>query len=94
MRVLCCADAGADIHSWTDSSTDYDLVQTAANGADTEAVVKLVEAGANWKLPVGKRIQAGLVFYAPEILSINVPNLKVCDCVWLCVLCIISSSPP
>jgi len=77
LRTSLTADAGADIHEWVDPNTDYDLLQSAANHGDVEAVIKLVEAGANWKLPVGQRVVGGSIFYVPEILTVHVPHLKV-----------------
>jgi hypothetical protein len=53
------------------------MVQTAANTVNLDAALKLVEAGCKWQLPKGQRVQDGYVNYAPEILSIESPNLKV-----------------
>jgi hypothetical protein len=48
----------------------YDIVQTAANGGHLEAVVKLVEAGASWRLPRGQpRVDGVTLLYVPEILQ-------------------------
>jgi hypothetical protein len=72
------ADAGADYSTFLDKDTDYDLVQTAANNGQFEAVVKLVEAGASWRLQRGQqRVMAGSIYYVPEMLAINKPGLKV-----------------
>lgn len=76
MRVHL-ADAGADLHSFRNPETGYDLVQTAANLDNMDAALKLVEAGCKWQLPKGQRVLDGFVHYAPEILSINSPTLKV-----------------
>jgi hypothetical protein len=49
--------------------TGYDIVQTAANGGQFEAVVKLVEAGASWRLGRGQsKVMAGSIYYVPEML--------------------------
>jgi hypothetical protein len=73
-----CADAGADWTTYQCEDTDYDLVQTAANAGQFEAVVKLVEAGASWRLPKGQpRVANKCVYYVPDILNINKPTLKV-----------------
>ncbi|WIA41848.1 hypothetical protein OEZ86_009174 [Tetradesmus obliquus] len=78
MQILL--DAGADFSSFIQEGTDYDydLVQAAANAGQFEAVVKLVEAGASWRLARGQpRIKDGIVYYVPEMLCINKPGLKV-----------------
>ncbi|WIA41847.1 hypothetical protein OEZ86_009173 [Tetradesmus obliquus] len=76
MQILL--DAGADFASYVDEDTDYDLVQSAANAGQFEAVVKLVEAGASWRLARGQqRLMAGYCFYVPEILSLSKPGLKL-----------------
>jgi hypothetical protein len=63
--LLFRADAGADYSSLINEFTGYDMVQNTANGGQFEAVVKLVEAGASWRLPTGHpRTMAGSVFYA------------------------------
>jgi hypothetical protein len=79
MSVLCCADAGADFSTYVNEHTGYDLVQDAANAGQFEAVVKLVEAGASWRLGRGQaRVGAnGSIFYVPEILSVQKPGIKV-----------------
>lgn len=71
------ADAGADLHNYRNLETDYDHVQTAANKCNMDAALKLVEAGCKWQLPKGQRVLGGSIYYAPEILTTNVPNLKV-----------------
>jgi hypothetical protein len=71
------ADAGADLHSWRDEGTGYNLVQTAANMQDVDAALQLVEAGCKWQLPKGQRVLGNAIFYAPEILTTHSPNLKV-----------------
>jgi hypothetical protein len=77
-RFLTAADAGADYASYLDEDTEYDLVQTAANNGQFEAVVKLVEAGASWRLQRGQqRLMGGFVYYVPEMLSLNKQGLKV-----------------
>jgi hypothetical protein len=76
--VTPAADAGADYSSYINEDTEYDLVQTAANNGQFEAVVKLVEAGASWRLQRGQqRVVGGCVNYVPEMLCINKPGLKV-----------------
>jgi hypothetical protein len=76
--LFLSADAGADFVSYIDEDTEYDLVQSVANAGHFEAVVKLVEAGASWRLAKGQqRVMAGSVFYVPEMLCINKPGLKV-----------------
>lgn len=75
--LLPGTDAGADFTSWQDSQTDYDVLQTAANKGYVEICLKLVEAGAKWQLPKQQRMIGGSVYYAPDILAITVPNLKV-----------------
>jgi hypothetical protein len=66
------ADAGADHSSYVNEHTGYDMVQNAANGGQFEAVVKLVEAGASWRLPKGHpRVVQGAIWYVPEILSVQ-----------------------
>lgn len=48
--------AGADIHNCIDPRPkmyNYSIVQTAANNGHLEAVVKLVEAGASWRVARG-----------------------------------------
>jgi hypothetical protein len=48
------------------------MVQTAANAGHFKAVVKLVEAGASWRLAKGQqRVMGGSVFYVPEILRLK-----------------------
>jgi hypothetical protein len=49
--AAAAADAGADFSSFRAPGTGYSLVQAAAHQGQYEAVVKLVEAGANWRLP-------------------------------------------
>jgi hypothetical protein len=72
------ADAGADFASFKDQQTGYDIVQHAASMGQFEAVVKLVEAGASWRLAAGQqRGAAGAIRYVPEILSSKVSGLKV-----------------
>ncbi|KAF6261828.1 ankyrin repeat-containing domain protein [Scenedesmus sp. NREL 46B-D3] len=76
MQILL--DAGADPCSYINEHTGYDMVQNAANGGQFEAVVKLVEAGASWRLARGHpRVIGGSLWYVPEILSIQKPGLKV-----------------
>jgi hypothetical protein len=54
------------------------MVQNAANAGQFEAVVKLVEAGASWRLGKGQpRTTPGAIWYVPEILSVQKPGLKV-----------------
>jgi hypothetical protein len=53
------------------------MVQNTANAGQFEAVVKLVEAGASWRLVKGQRNVGGSVYYVPEILSAQKPGLKV-----------------
>jgi phosphoglycerol transferase MdoB-like AlkP superfamily enzyme len=70
--LLLCADAGADPSSYVNEHTGYDMVQNAANLGQFEAVVKLVEAGASWRLPKGHpRVVEGAIWYVPEILSVQ-----------------------
>jgi hypothetical protein len=57
--------------------TGYDMIQNTASAGQFEAVVKLVEAGASWRLAKGQRDMAGSGFYVPEILSAQKPRLKV-----------------
>jgi hypothetical protein len=45
-----------------DKDPSYDIVQTAANSGHLEAVVKLVEAGASWRLPRGQALVDGIFF--------------------------------
>jgi hypothetical protein len=68
-----CTDAGADLSTYVNEYTGYDMVQNAANVGQFEAVVKLVEAGASWRLPKGHPCVGanGLVFYVPKILSVQ-----------------------
>eukprot|EP00775_Hariotina_reticulata_P004639 gene4639-4892_t len=73
MDILLGAGAKVD---YMDRDTDYNLVQAAANKGHFEAVVKLVEAGANWRVG-SRRLIDGSVYYAPDILTINVPSLKL-----------------
>ncbi|KAF6261819.1 ankyrin repeat-containing domain protein [Scenedesmus sp. NREL 46B-D3] len=76
--VQILLDAGANFASYVDNDTGYDLVQSAANAGQFEAVVKLVEAGASWRLARGQqRVVNGSIFYVPEILSIQKPGLKL-----------------
>lgn len=72
------AGAGADFTSYIHPNTKYDILQSAANSGHLDAVVKLVEAGAPWRLPKGQRVQDGSVFYAPEMITIERPAVKVC----------------
>jgi hypothetical protein len=75
---LYCTDAGADLCSYVSEHTGYDLLQNTANSGQFEAVVKLVEAGASWRLQWGQaRTTSGAVWYVPEILSVVIPGLKV-----------------
>lgn len=75
---FCAADAGADWWSYLDEHTGYDIVQTAANNGHFDVVLRLVEAGAPWRLARGQqRVRDGSVYYVPEMLNINVPSLKV-----------------
>jgi hypothetical protein len=70
-----CTDAGADFDSFVNEHTGYDIVQTAANAGQFEAVIKLVEAGASWRLAKGQpRVMGGSVFYVPEILRLKNAN--------------------
>jgi hypothetical protein len=73
------ADAGADLGPWSSDPTEYDFVQVAANNKDTDAALKLVEAGAKWQLPKDQHTMGGTIYYPPEILVVNLPNLKVCS---------------
>jgi hypothetical protein len=57
--------------------TGYDIVQNTASGGQFEAVVKLVEAGASWRLARGQWNLGGSVYYVPDILSAQKPGLKV-----------------
>jgi hypothetical protein len=76
--LTSAADAGADYASYLDEDTEYDLVQTAANNGQFEAVIKLVEAGASWRLQRGQqRVMDSFVYYVPEMLSLNKQGLKV-----------------
>ncbi|KAF6261826.1 ankyrin repeat-containing domain protein [Scenedesmus sp. NREL 46B-D3] len=76
--MLTLLDAGADPCSCVNEHTGYDMVQAAGNGGRFEAVVKLVEAGASWRLPRGHpRAVWGSIFYVPEILSSQKPGLEV-----------------
>lgn len=69
--MLLPVDAGADYVSFLSETTGYDLVQTAANAGRLESVVKLVEAGASWRLARGQPRALGCVSYVPEILMLN-----------------------
>jgi hypothetical protein len=72
------ADAGADYATYKDPQTGYDIVQTAADCGQFEAVVKLVEAGASWRLAAGKeRASGGSLLYVTDMLNSKVPGLKV-----------------
>jgi hypothetical protein len=70
------AGAGAKFDDYVDRDTGYTLIQTAANYGNFEAVLKLVEAGANWRLG-SRRLIDGHVCYVPEILTIKLTSLKV-----------------
>jgi hypothetical protein len=92
--AVWCADAGADHSSYVNEHTGYDMVQNAANAGQFEAVVKLVEAGASWRLPKGHpRVVQGAIWYVPEILSVQ-KQMKVRLCamrkfgvnwIWMCM---------
>ncbi|WIA19922.1 hypothetical protein OEZ85_005812 [Tetradesmus obliquus] len=75
MQILL--DAGADCIAYINEQTGYDIVQNTANAGQFEAVVKLVEAGASWRLSRGQpRVVRGNLWYVPEILCCVKPGLK------------------
>ncbi|WIA40215.1 hypothetical protein OEZ86_013600 [Tetradesmus obliquus] len=76
MQILL--DAGADYIAYINEQTGYDIVQNTANAGQFEAVVKLVEAGASWRLSRGqRRVVRGNLWYVPEILCCVKPGLKL-----------------
>jgi hypothetical protein len=88
--LSCAVDAGADYSSYVSAATGYDFVQSIANAGQFEAVLKLVEAGASWRLAKGQPRAVGVkVMYVPEILAMRKPGLKVgCSCrnMYYCVI--------
>jgi hypothetical protein len=79
--ALAAADAGADFKSYRLPDTTYSLVQAAADHGQYEAVVKLVEAGAIWRLPKRGQEFAGCpTFDMIATLIKKLPGLKVCTC--------------
>ncbi|KAF6261822.1 hypothetical protein COO60DRAFT_1678960 [Scenedesmus sp. NREL 46B-D3] len=71
------ADAGADHTSYKEKHTGNGLVQLAASAGQFEAVVKLVEAGASWRLAASTdRAVDGAALYVPDILSSKLPGVK------------------
>jgi hypothetical protein len=65
-------DAGAEYSSYINTNTGYNIVQTAANVGQFEAVVKLVEAGASWRLQRGQaRVVGHTVMYVPDLIHFN-----------------------
>lgn len=75
------ADAGADLATFRHPSTQYSLVQTAANAGKLEAVMALVSAGAPWRLgPDEPRRIGDSLFYVPDILAVTAPHIKVRHC--------------
>jgi hypothetical protein len=72
------ADAAADYATFRVEDNGYDIVQLAAVHGRLEAVVKLVEAGASWRLAPGQeRVVKGALMYVPEILSRELTGVKV-----------------
>jgi hypothetical protein len=78
VAALCPADAGADYSSYVSAATGYNLIQSIAIYGQFEAVIKLVEAGASWRLAKGQPgAVGGKMMYVPEILAARKPGLKV-----------------
>jgi hypothetical protein len=79
--AAAAADAGADFKSFRQPSTGYSLVQAAADKGHFEAVVKLVEAGASWRLPKrGQEFVGCPDFDLIGTLAAKKPGLKVGTC--------------
>jgi hypothetical protein len=80
---LLLADAGADYSSFIDPSTGYNTIQTAANAGQFEAVVKLVEAGASWRLAKGQQRTSAdgkALLYVPEIMRCRSKPKQLVSC--------------
>jgi hypothetical protein len=76
LAAAAAADAGADFASFRQPGTGYSLVQAAADKGQFEAVVKLVEAGASWRLPKRGQEFAGCATF-DLIATLVKPGLKV-----------------
>jgi hypothetical protein len=80
VRWFLSAGAGADLQSWVCPELKYDILQLAALTSGVEATLKLVEAGARWQLPRGRRTVDGTLHYPPDILCARPPKVLKVSC--------------